>query len=142
MATKKSILCFACLITVSLLGCSRQSDNPNDPAMVVQENIKAMNDENLDEAMATIDEQSASFDQTKVMAQRMFDLYDLKYELDSVRVIAQTEDEARVACVQTTRKLKGPAFRDNRINFVHTLRKADGIWKIYNSHMEKIDYLN
>ena len=72
----------------------------------------------------------------------MFELYDLKYELDSLNVISQTDDEARVECIQTTSKVKGPAFRDNRIVFIHSLKKSEGYWKIYNSKVVKLDYLN
>ena len=130
------------LASTSIPGCSQEAETPNDPISVVQENIKAMNDEDLDKTMATIDEQCASYDQTKQVAQRLFEIYDLKYELDSARVIMKTDEEARVECVQTTRKVRGPVFRDNKINFVHTLRKSDGYWKIYNSKVMKIDYLN
>jgi len=136
------VLFTAILAITAIPGCSQEAETPNDPVSVVQENIKAMNDENLDKTMATIDEQSASYDQTKQVAQRLFDIYDLKYELDSLRVITKTDDEARVECIQTTTKVRGPAFRDNRIDFVHSLRKVDGIWKIYNSKVMKLDYLN
>ncbi len=118
------------------------TETPNDPVAVVQENIRAMNDRDLDKAMATIDDQSPSYEQTKQVAKRLFEMYDLKYALDSVKVIMKTDDEARVECIQTTTKVRGPAFRDNKIYFVHTLRKSDGTWKIYYSKVKKIDYLN
>ena len=130
------------LASTSIPGCSQEAETPNDPISVVQENIKAMNDRDLDRTMATIDEQSPSYDQTKQVAKKLFEMYELKYELENVRVITQTDDEARVACVQTTKKVSGPGFRDNRIDFVHTLRKVDGNWKIYYSNVNKIDYLN
>jgi hypothetical protein len=126
----------------ALSGCSNESQTPNDPVSVIQENIKAMNDKDLDRMMATIDEQSPSFDQTKQVAKKLFEMYDLKYDLDSLKVITQTDDEARVECVQTTTKLKGPAFRDNKIAFVHSLKKSDGNWKIYFSKVMRLDYLN
>jgi hypothetical protein len=130
------------LVVIVVAGCGQEAQTPNDPASVVQENIKAMNNEDLDKAMATIDEQSASYEQTKEVAKRLFEIYDLKYELDSLQVITKTDDEARVECIQTTSKVRGPAFRDNKIYFVHSLRKSDGIWKIYNSKVMKLDYLN
>jgi serine protease Do len=132
----------AILVSTDVPGCAQETETPNDPISVVQENIKAMNNKDLDKAMATIDEQSASYEQTEQIAKRLFEIYELQYELDSVRVISKTDDEARVECVQTTKKVRGPAFRDNKIDFVHTLRKVDGNWKIYNSYVKKIDYLN
>ena len=141
---KRKLLGFfaAILLSSGVSGCAHETAIPNDPVSVVQENIKAMNDRDLDRTMATIDEQSPSYDQTKQVAKKLFEMYELKYELENVRVITQTDDEARVACVQTTKKVSGPGFRDNRIDFVHTLRKVDGNWKIYYSNVNKIDYLN
>jgi hypothetical protein len=130
------------LLSAGVPGCAREPEIPKDPVSVVQENIKAMNDRDLDRAMATIDEQSPSYDQTKQVAKKLFEMYELKYELANVKVIVQTEDEARVGCIQTTKKVSGPGFRDNRIDFVHTLRKVDGRWKIYYSNVNKLDYLN
>ena len=138
-----SIALIAAIVAITAVpGCSQEAKTPNDPASVVQENINAMNGEDLDKAMATIDEQSASYDQTKKVAKQLFELYDLKYELDSLKVISQTDDDARVECIQITTKVKGPAFRDNRIVFVHSLKKSEGNWKIYNSKVVKLDYMN
>jgi hypothetical protein len=123
-------------------GCSQETKTAGDPMLVVRENIRAMNNKDLDKTMATIDEQSDSYDKTKELASRLFAAYDLRYELDSAKVIEKTDDQAKVECVQTTRKVSGPAFRDNRILIVHLLRNVDGEWKIYGSQMKKIDYLD
>ncbi|MCX6142669.1 MAG: hypothetical protein NTZ35_05555 [Ignavibacteriales bacterium] len=123
-------------------GCSEETKTAGDPMLVVRENIRAMNSRDLEKTMATIDEQSESYDKTKELARQLFAAYDLRYELDSANVIEKTEEEAKVECVQTTRKVSGPAFRDNRIRIVHLLRNVDGEWKIYGSQMKKIDYLD
>jgi hypothetical protein len=142
MKNVTAALLAAFVVVAALSGCSNESQTPNDPVSVIRENIKAMNDKDLDRMMATIDEQSPSFDQTKQVAKKLFEMYDLKYDLDSLKVITQTDDEARVECVQTTTKVKGPAFRDNKIAFVHSLKKSDGNWKIYFSKVMRLDYLN
>jgi len=137
------VVLFAAIVALAAVsGCGKESQTPNDPESVVRENIKAMNEKDLDAMMATIDEQSPSYDQTKTMAKKLFEMYDLKYELDSLKVIMQTEDEARVECIQTTSKVKGPGFKDNRISFIHSLKKSEGNWKIYTSFVRKLDYLN
>jgi hypothetical protein len=123
-------------------GCSQETKPAGDPLLVVRENIRAMNSKELDKTMATIDEQSDSYDKTKELARQLFAAYDLKYELDSAKVIEKSDDLAKVECVQTTRKVSGPAFRDNRIHIVQLLRNVGGEWKIYGSKTEKIDYLD
>ena len=132
----------AILVAIAASGCAHRTVIEGDPKSIVYENIKAMENEDLDRAMATIDEESESYAQTKKLAQLLFEKYDLKYELDSVRVIGQTESEAKVECIQITRKVSGPTFRDNKIDIVHRLRNTDGIWRIYSSQVNKIDYLN
>jgi hypothetical protein len=130
------------LVAAALPGCGHKTEIPGDPKTIVYENIKAMENKDLDRAMATIDDEGGAFEETKKLAQRLFETYDLKYELDSVRVIGQTDTEAKVECIQTTRKVSGPTFRDNTIHMVHRLRNTDGIWRIYSSQINKIDYLN
>jgi hypothetical protein len=142
MVKVPSISLVAFLAATLIPGCSHKTEISGDPKTIVIENIKAMQQEDLDRAMATIDEQSEAYEQTKKLAQRLFEVYDLKYELDSVRVIGQTESEAKVQCLQTTRKVTGPAFRDNKIDIVHRLRNTDGFWRIYSSQINRIDYLN
>jgi hypothetical protein len=132
----------AVLASTALPGCAQETETANDPKSVVLENVKAMENKDLEKTMATIDEESEAYKQTKLLAKRLFDTYDLKYELDSVKVLAMTDAEARVECLQTTRKVSGPVFRDNKIDIVHMLRKTDGKWKIYGSQVKKIDYLN
>jgi len=127
---------------IALTGCAQKLKIEGDPKSIVYENVKAMENEDLERVMATIDEESGSFEQTKKLAEQLFAAYDLKYELDSVRVTGQTDTEAKVECIQTTRKVSGPAFRDNRIVAMHRLRNSDGYWKIYSTQVNKIDYLN
>ena len=142
MIKSSAILLLSVLVGGSVSGCSNKTAIEGDPKTIVYENIKAMENEDLDRVMATIDEESEAYAQTKKLARLLFEKYDLRYELDSVRVIGQTESEAKVECVQITRKVSGPDFRDNRIDIVHRLRSTDGIWRIYSSQVNRIDYLN
>jgi hypothetical protein len=136
------VMLVASFASTTVPGCSQETKPAGDPLLVVRENIRAMNSRDLDKTMATIDEQSEAYDKTKDLARRLFAAYDLRYELDSATVIEKTDENAKVECVQTTRKVSGPAFRDNRIRIVHLLRNVDGEWKIYGSQMQKIDYLD
>jgi hypothetical protein len=126
----------------TLPGCGEKLKIEGDPKTIVYENVKAMENEDLERAMATVDDQCEAYEQTKQLAKKLFETYDLKYELDSVRVTGQTDTEAKVECLQTTRKVSGPAFRDNKISIVHRLRNTDGIWRIYSTQVLRLDYLN
>jgi hypothetical protein len=105
-------------------------------------NINASNAEDMDAYMATIHSQSPVYDQTESLLSSMFSEYDLSFEVSKIELLEQTANEAKVAFVLTTRKINGPAFKDNRVTGVMILRPDNGIWKIYNQEVNSIDYLN
>lgn len=108
----------------------------------VYENVRALQREDLEAYLATIDPGSPVFETTKALTQALFNNYDLKYELNSIEVISTAGNEAKVRVTQTTRKIAGPDFRDNRVVAIHTLRKSNGRWKLFRTDVEKIEYLN
>lgn len=118
------------------------SSNNNDPLAVIIANIRASNAESLPHYMATIHSKSPSYQSTKEMTEQAFSLFDLSYKVSRMKITEQTEDEAVVAFTLTTRKIRGPDFRDNRISGDMILRKEDGRWKIYNQVVHDVKYLN
>jgi ketosteroid isomerase-like protein len=108
----------------------------------VYENIRALQREDLEAYLATIAPESPVFEVTKVMAQALFNKYDLKYELNSIEVIITAGNEAKVRVIQTTRKISGQEFQDNKAFAIHTLRKSNGRWKLLRTDVEKIEGLN
>ena len=108
----------------------------------VSENLRALQREDLEAYLATIDPESPVFEVTKGLTQELFNNYDLKYELNSIEVISTAGNEAKVRVIQTTRKITGPEFRDHKAVAIHTLRKSNGRWKLLRTDVEKIEYLN
>jgi hypothetical protein len=72
----------------------------------------------------------------------MYRTFDLDTRLRNVQLVQATDREARVSFVLVTRKVRGPAFRDNQIEGVMTLRKDDGEWKLFGQEVDDIKYLN
>ena len=125
-------------------GCdtTTEIENDNEVTLVLYQNMRAAEDENLVAYMATIHELSPMYAATEQQMKQFFNTYDLEYELKDIEVIEKFEQEARVKFVQITRKVSGPAFRNNKVTGIHILRKSDGKWKIYNTETEKIEYLD
>jgi hypothetical protein len=113
-----------------------------NPMAVIIENIRASNAENVDYYMSTIHSKSPSYQTTKNMTKEAFSLFDLSYKVSGLKIIKQTKNEVVVAFTLTTRKIRGPDFRNNRINGEMILRKDDGKWKIYNQVVHDVKYLN
>ena len=138
------LLVFVALAALTFQGCSEESDMPrgDEVTFVVYQNVKALQNEDLEAVIATIHPASPMYAATKAMAKVLFDQYDFDYELKDVKIISKGDEEAKVECVQITRKSKGPTFRDNQVLLVHTLKKYKGKWKLFSTEAKKIDYLN
>ena len=109
---------------------------------VIYKNIEAGNNEDVAEYISTMDKDNRNYGRLEDMMNKIFSTYDLHYQVKDIKITQLKEDEAEVQFVQITKKIKGPTFRDNRIEGVHTLHKTNGEWKIYDTRITKMDYLN
>ena len=115
---------------------------PEDIYWVIYENIRASNYEDIDRYMSTIHSRSPGYQVTKNGIEDIFSDYDLSYRVSNLRVIEQEKNSAKIYFVLTTKRINGPAFRDNRVYGEMTLRKEDGRWKIYNQDINNVEYLD
>ena len=127
------------IATLLLISCSQSSETAAKQAF--QANVKALNEENIVAYMATLDRSSPGFSQTKPIVQELFRTYDLKYEIDKIEVVNISQDEIKLRITQTTRKIRGPEFNDNRMVATHTLKAVKGEWKIYDTQVEDVESL-
>lgn len=153
-----SLIAILCVMAVCVLGlfiflpnnASGEAGSPaseaavptEDPVAVIIANIRASNAESIPHYMATIHSKSPSYQSTKEMTRQAFDLFDLSYKVSGLKIKKQTKNEVVVAFTLTTRKIRGPEFRDNRISGDMILRKDDDRWKIYTQVVHDIKYLN
>ncbi|WP_379135509.1 copper amine oxidase N-terminal domain-containing protein [Paenibacillus sp. sgz500958] len=109
---------------------------------VLQANLKYSNEENMDGVLSTIDAASPAFAQSKEAYGQIFKVYDLLFAFESTKIISYSENEAAVYVVQTTKKVKGPDFQDNRTTSVSTLKKTkDGKWVVEQTFLIKSEAL-
>ena len=137
------------IITVLILAgsftftaCKSPSPEEQEVIAVVKENLQTFEKEDFEAHMKTIHEESAIYEQTKNTVKLIMNQYDLKFELEDVEVLELAADEAQVRYVQTTKKIDGPEFKNNRVKGVHTLKKFNGDWKLFSSAIENIEYLD
>ena len=108
---------------------------------MVHENIAAHNAESIDRYIATMHSRSPGYKDLESALSEMYSTYDLSAKITNVAVLKSSNTRAEVSFILTTRKLRGPAFRDNRITGVFILRKEDGKWRLYDQKVEDIEYL-
>jgi hypothetical protein len=129
------------LLSGLILNCSDKKEflTPED---VINANAEFMNAKDLDGMMSTIHPESPNYPAVESMAKLIFERYDLKYTIESMKILEENESEARVEYTQLTKKIKGPEFKDNRTIGIHTLKKDGDSWKIYSTKMTKITFLD
>ncbi|WP_151734438.1 copper amine oxidase N-terminal domain-containing protein ['Paenibacillus yunnanensis' Narsing Rao et al. 2020] len=99
-------------------------------------NHKNSNEENIDGLLSALTPGTAEYEQNKQILSQLFQTYDLAFTLESAKIIDYTDSRIAVYVVQTTKKLKGPEFQNNRASSVMMFDKAaDGSWKIGVSYL-------
>jgi len=145
-----AILVMVCVATIVLLavlgsfeglGTASPTDSPAVITSVVYENIAAHNAEDVERYMATIYSRAPGRDDMRDMLEEMYRTYDIKHTLAGVELLEASRTRAEVSFTLTTRRIRGPSFRDNRITGVFLLRKEDGLWKLYDQEVENVEYL-
>ncbi|WP_409303413.1 hypothetical protein [Peribacillus sp. SCS-155] len=108
----------------------------------VYANAKYLQEENVTKVMdglyLTTDQQR----QTKLIYIDLFRQYDLTYKITKFKIISTTKTTAKVSVTQITKKVKGPAFRNNQVVATHYLKLVKGKWKFTKSEIQSIKYLN
>lgn len=132
------------LISIFLLnGCgSDKSEDEQAVKDVIYRNIEAGNDEDVAAYISTMDKDNRNYDQLESMMNTIFNTYDLNYQIKDLKITELKDDVAKVNYVQVIKKIKGPSFRDKRVEGVYILHKTGGQWRIYDTEITKTDYLN
>ena len=142
---KKLLMFVALLVMVmALVGCSGSNKpvfNLADPISAIKSNMLAFETKDVDSYMKSISSDTPGYGSTKKMIAKLFDAYTFKIELKNLKVVSQKDKEAQVGFTQIMKKVKGPDFKDNQIDGVHTLIKGDTGWQIYNTEIKSVKYL-
>lgn len=125
------------LLVIGLGGCQRVTEADKEVALeVVRANVKAMEAEDMDAALATIHPKSPAYEQAREPIATIFKDYDLSYELEKVEVSQVAVAEIRVAFAMVTRRRTGAeGFTDNRVEGFHLVRRDGNGWKIWETRI-------
>jgi len=107
----------------------------------VLDNLRYTQAEDSEKVMSTIHSQSPSYLPSKNMMLRLFDDYNLSFELLDFKYIAYDGDLAYARVKQVTRKISGPAFQNNEIDTVQIFRQESGVWKLWTQANIEIKYI-
>ena len=107
----------------------------------ILKNVKAGQAEDLPAMMKTIHSQSPVYQSTKEKTPAIFKAYKLDYQLLAYKYIGRDGEYAFARTRHRTRKISGPALRDNEMDSIQIFRKEKGEWKLWNQAILEIQYL-
>lgn len=122
-----------------LVACDNDSSEIDEIKSVFIRNAEGMQSENLSQVLQTLDEPLR--ENNKTICQYLFTYYDIKYDYDILNVKLIDDTTAEVLVNQTTTKIKGPDFKNNKGKFKQLLKKKNGKWFISSTIIEQIEYL-
>jgi len=132
----------AMVLIVLLVGC--QTDDANKEVIeVMEKNLEALNNEDVDKYMSTLSEESPAYEQTKELIGKIFEVYDLENKLiGKMEVVEMKEDSAKVKMTTTSKKISGPEYKDNESTYINLLKKYEDGWKITNTELQETKFLD
>ncbi|NOT48452.1 MAG: hypothetical protein HOP17_11975 [Acidobacteria bacterium] len=136
----KIFIIFVAIFAVS--GCGPVVGPRESPAEVIRAHIEAMNREDLEAAMSYIDSDGPNYAITRSTTEQLFKVYDIRYSVEVLgQVTSEKKGEVRMKVIQTTQKIAGPAFADNKITMYYVLKEGWFSWKIVSTEVLSGEYL-
>lgn len=122
---------------------TKEAEDRAEIQALLDENLNALNAENVERYMNTMHPDSPQFEITEKTVVYSIELFDLKYEINDWEILEMDDDTAKIRASQTTTKVAGEGlFRDNSIVAIHTLKKYKGEWKFWTSEIQTVEFLN
>ena len=145
----KKTFVISCLALIALLFTSSDAfakKKSNDEAAIracIEKNIQATQDEDIDAYWETCKPATKQEKkQTEAALKFLFATYDVSVTLDSYKLISINGDTAVVEIKMTTKKIRGPEFKDNQIKQRNSLKKIDGKWYLVSSKLLNVKNLD
>lgn len=144
---KSLLIPLPCFLALAFFfgGCEKAPPPPDNKAyfQVIEDNVQALNNRDVDAVMATVHPESPTFAVTRDLVNQMLSSLELKFSVSDLMLVTSTPEEAQVTFVQKTEKVGGTGqFQDNIVRGIHTLRLDHGKWKIYRTLQTKATALN
>lgn len=110
---------------------------------LIDYSIKVYETEDINALMTLMHPNSPIKSETEEISKIAFSMYDLDHEYSNLEILELSDTEATIQMTQTTKKLSGSDFKDNRVTSIQTLRKHNGQWKFFDLlSVQNIEYLN
>ncbi|MBT7408300.1 MAG: hypothetical protein HN826_01230 [Methylococcales bacterium] len=131
---KKILIAFLFLTATTIHAAEFDPHEVNQLKAVLDHNIEAMNNENIEEYMKDIHPKSIAYNNTKMILKKLFTLFDLKStNLDITPLFVDGKYFIIKGRTQTLKIAGDTPFSDHIIDGIHIYKKHDGKWLLWNS---------
>lgn len=114
------------------LADASSSDMPAPIKSVLERNILAAKEENLDAYMSTIHTNANGYLRSEALMCDLFNRYDLRNTIISTQYEGGDNEYGFVRVRFTTEKIAGPDFQDSTNDVLFIFRKLNSEWKLWN----------
>ena len=115
----------------NIFSVSASADTASDIKLLITNNLKYSQEENLTAFMSTLHSQSPAYLPTQQGMISLFTNFALTYQLASYEFIAVDKEYAYAKIKQKTSKISGAAFRNNQVEALQVFKKESGQWKFW-----------
>lgn len=110
---------------------------------VIYGQVNALNRRDVNGVLSALDPTNSQvLELTRQELAKNFATYRLHTQLEAAKLEKLTANSATVNFTQLTRRISGPAFRDNRVIGVYSMKKIGGAWRIINTRPIDIQFLD
>ncbi len=106
------------------------SSDEKDIRAVCEKQVEALNKEDINELLTTLDVEEKSVHAVQMVFEDIFQNYDLQTTLKDVKVLNVDGDKAEVEVTHVIVRKGGSEFVNNTTVSLNTMVKKEGVWKI------------
>lgn len=117
------------------------SIDDNEVKRGVYDSFKALQNENVNDYKRVVLPLNPEYGLIDNALSDIFKKYDLKYNIEKIRVIKKRNDESRVEVLYAVVNTNGSDYRDRKILGEYSLKKLSDEWRISNSEENIIEYM-
>src|SRR6056297_2196569 len=96
------------LVCFFMTGCTDNQAEKEAVKAVLQNNLKALQEEDLDGYLATLHKESPGYEKMKKVCPKIFEIYDLEHEIREIKVLDCSNKKAKEETLKTPRSWPGP----------------------------------
>ncbi|HZW37991.1 MAG TPA: hypothetical protein VFF33_01685 [Ignavibacteriaceae bacterium] len=103
---------------------------------VVNKNITAMETEDINLLVSTLDVHNPQYSSAKLLYTKSFEEFDYDYTIEEINVIEEKADLVKLEAIMSTKRIRKNDIRTNKYKVDYTLVGNSDVWKILKTEIK------